>query len=106
MSHSSMPSSAQDRARSAKAWAGEGNTCPETASGQDLEAARMRAARSSEGMTAMIDSANLPLPTRAVSRGPASARAHRTGRRRAREGRVVQLLVYIHEDGVVFDLAR
>src|ERR1700739_4882992 len=53
-----MPSSAQDRARSAKACAGERKTCPETASGQDLEAVRMRVARSSEGMTAMVDGAN------------------------------------------------
>jgi hypothetical protein len=53
-----MPSTAQDRARSAKAYAGERKTCPETASGQDLEAARMRVARSSEDMTAMVDGAN------------------------------------------------
>jgi len=34
-------------------------TCPETASGQDLEAVRMRVARSSEDITAMVDRANL-----------------------------------------------
>src|ERR1700728_90039 len=53
-----MPSSAHDRARSAKAWAGERKTGPETASGQDLEAVRMRVARSSEGMTAMVEGAS------------------------------------------------
>ena len=31
-----IPPGAHDRARSANAWAGDRNTCPETASGQDL----------------------------------------------------------------------
>src|ERR1700744_850984 len=51
-----MPSSAQDRATSANTCCGERKTCPETASGQDLEAMRTRVASSSEGMTAMIES--------------------------------------------------
>src|ERR1700722_165075 len=69
-----MPSSAHDRARSAKAWAGERKTCPETASGQDLEAVRMRVARSSEGMTAMVEVPDGGRPTHpAAARRPIAA---------------------------------
>src|ERR1700761_7931724 len=61
-----MPSSAHDRARSAKACVGERKAGPETASVQDLEAVRIRVARSSEGMTVMVEGAS---PGRAGWRG-------------------------------------